>query len=192
MMFASTSVLVAAMTTYGWEPGPGDPSKAGWIIFASYLVVSAFLWHTARREQAAGQDTFLWRVLAVACLVLAINKQLDLHNAITSLGRNLARAEGWYEQRRNFQLGLILAVLAAGGLAIWWTVRRLGANRQRHRLTLAGMITLIGFIALRAASFHHLDALLRMEYGTVRLHAVIEFSGICFLFLAAWQAARSR
>lgn len=184
--------LLAAMTNYGWEPGPGDPSPAGWTIFFSYLIVTFYLWRTTLREKAAGRDPFLWRILYIGCFALALNKQLDLHNAITAVGRAMARSEGWYEQRRPIQLGMIVLVGLACVGVLAFILRRLGPNWRRHRLTLAGLVLLLGFIALRAASFHHVDWFLREEYiPTVRLHAIIEFTGIWLLFLAAWRAARN-
>lgn len=183
--------FIAAMTAQGWEPGPGDPTIAGWIIFSAYLVVAAFAARTARLESDRGSDSFLWRALALACLGLALNKQLDLHNAITCLGRNMAQSEGWYRQRRTFQLGLIAVVVALAVASLWFVLRRLGPEWRRHRLTLTGMIILLTFIVMRAASFHHLDSFLHVDFGGIRLHAIIEFSAIGFLFLGAWQSARA-
>jgi len=178
------------MTNKGWEPGPGDPTIAGWIIFAGYLIVAAFAWRTARWESARGQDPFLWRALSIACVALALNKQLDLHNAITCLGRNLARSEGWYRQRHSVQLGLIVSIVGMAAVSFWLVLRRLGPAWRRHRLTLAGMIALLTLILIRAASFHHLDRFLRVDFGGIRFHAILEFTGICLLFLGALRAAR--
>jgi len=184
-------MLLAAMTNYGWRPGPGDPSFAGWVIFGSYLAVAFLALRAARLEAARGLNPLIWRVLAAGCVLLALNKQLDLHNAITAFGRGLARSEGWYRQRRNVQLALLVCFGLTSLAALGWTFRRTGAEWRRHRLTGAGMIFLITFIGVRAASFHHLDALLRVEFGGIRLHAAIEFAGICLLFVSAWHAARA-
>lgn len=184
-------MLLAAMTTQGWVPGPGDPTPVAWIIFAGYLAVALLAWRAAGRDAARAVDPFLWRALAGACAALAINKQLDLHNAITAFGRQLARSEGWYDQRRIVQLGLLAALALAGAAALAWTFRRTGSEWRRHRLTWAGVILLVIFIGMRAASFHHLDTLLHIQLGGFRLHAVIEFGGICLLFLSALHTFRS-
>jgi hypothetical protein len=183
-------MFIAAMTTRGWTPGPGDPTLMGWVIFFGYLAVALLAWRAARLEASQGLDPFLWRALAVACVVLALNKQLDLHNAITAFGRQLARTEGWYRQRRTVQLGGLVCLALAGGAALAWVFRRTGSEWRRHRLTWAGLILLVIFMGMRAASFHHLDKVLRLELGGFRLHAVIEFVGICLLFLSARHAAR--
>jgi len=182
-------MFIAAMTTYGWKPGPGDPSLAGWVIFGGYLAVALVAWRAARVDAARGQDPFLWRALTVACVLLALNKQLDLHNAITAVGRQLARSEGWYGERRHVQLLLLVVLALAGGAGLAWVLRRTGPQWRRHRLTWAGIVLLVTFIGIRAASFHHLDELLRVELGGFRLHAVIEFGGICLLFLSALRTA---
>lgn len=183
-------VFLAAWTTHGWRPGPGDPSIAGWIIFAAYLAVAVLAWRAARADAARGRDPFLWRVLACACVFLAVNKQLDLHNAVTSVGRRIARAEGWYQQRRTVQLVLVVGIALAGVAGLVWAFRRAGSDWRRHRLTFAGLILLVAFIGIRAASFHHLDGLLRQEVGGFRLHALIEFAGIVLLFASALRASR--
>jgi len=184
-------MLLAAMTTHGWRPGPGDPNLAGWIIFAGYLAVALMAWRAARREANRGLDPTLWRALAVACVGLALNKQLDLHNAITAIGRQMARSQGWYAHRRAAQLALLAALAVAAGLALGWVFRRTSRDWRRHRLTWAGLILLVTLIGMRAASFHHLDQVLGVEFGGFRLHALIEFGGICFLFVSAWRAAQA-
>lgn len=183
-------ILFSAMTIRGWEPGPGDPSPIGWVIFAGYLLVAALAWRAGRREAAAGLDPLLWRVLGIVSVLLALNKQLDLHNAITAYGRNLAKSEGWYLQRRPVQLVFVCLVIAGGVAAVLWALRRTGEQWRRHRLTFAGMIVLVAFVAIRAASFHHLDIVFGLELGGFRLHALMELTGIALLAAAALHASR--
>ena len=184
-------MLLAAMTTQGWEPGPGDPSIAGWIVFIGYLCVAVFAWRAGRRDAAQGNDPFLWRVLAGASVLLAANKQLDLHNAVASFGRSFAQAEGWYGQRRAVQLAFVILVGLAGGVAIAAALRHTQAQWRRHRLTLTGMILLIAFVFIRAASFHHLDTLFGMEWDMWRVPSVLEIVGVALLVTATRHAARS-
>jgi hypothetical protein len=183
--------LLAAMTSHGWQPGPGDPTLAGWVIFAGYLAVALLAWRAARREATRGMDPFLWRALAIVCALLALNKQLDLSNAVTAYGRQVARTGGWYEQRRVAQLGLLAGLALGGGAALVWAFRRQGAEWRRHRLTWAGLVFLVTFAGVRAVSFHYVDAVLRLGAGDFRLNAMIELAAIGLLLLSAVRAARA-
>jgi len=53
-----------------------------------------------------------WALLALLMAFLAINKELDLQSAFTVAGRCLAKAQGWYEERRDFQRHFIFALIA--------------------------------------------------------------------------------
>ena len=46
---------------------------------------------------------------------LGVNKQLDLQTLFTQLARDLAMAQGWYEERRRYQVAFIIAIGLLGG-----------------------------------------------------------------------------
>ena len=124
----------------------------------------------------------------IVLLSLAINKQLDLQTLFTSALRQSARAEGWYGERRAYQLFFMeaLAVAAvAGGVLLLWLTRRLGTGLK---IASAGAIVLIAFVLMRAASFHHVDTLLRLEVGHLRLGWVIGLGGIGLVTAGALRA----
>jgi hypothetical protein len=55
---------------------------------------------------------------------------------------------------------------------------------------LLGIGFLLTFVLVRAASFHHMDALL--GYGRVRLNWVLELSGITLVAMSALRQGRKR
>jgi hypothetical protein len=117
-------------------------------------------------------------------VLLGTNKQLDLQTLLTQFGRDLAREQGWYEQRRAFQQ-LFIAGVAAGGLAgICLVVWLLCGRLWRNSLALIGTLFLLCFVLVRAASFHHIDQFLKLRTFAVPLHSILELGGIACIMLA--------
>lgn len=188
------TALLAEFTNQGWQPGPGDPTLGGWTVFWTYwvAVVGAVLaWRGEARAHAllrVPRQPRFWAWLALALFGLALNKELDLHNAITWLGRKLARQEGWYAYRRVVQLAFIATVVAGAVAFVLWSFRRVRHWPRFYRLPLAGIQILVAFIVVRAASFHHVDFFLRRQFGGIKLHALAEFTGIAVIGVAAYRA----
>jgi hypothetical protein len=110
--------------------------------------------------QQLARERLLWTTLAALLLLLSINKQLDLQTLLTQIGRDLAKSQGWYEQRRIVQewfIGGIVFGGMAGLCVIAWLFR---GCFWRNALALVGMLILIRFVVIRAASFHHVDGFL--------------------------------
>ncbi len=190
-----------------WHPGIGDPTAMGWLTVGAYLA-TAFaclraaaaehggLWLATRRaalpwsrRPTADRRALGWLVLAAIMFALGINKQIDLQTLFTELAKAMARREGWYEQRREVQTAFIAAVAIASAvslaLAIWLTRREL----RVFRIPLVGLALLAGFVVIRAASFHHVDALIGAAPGGIRLNWLFELGGIA---VVAWGSVRGR
>jgi hypothetical protein len=204
-----------------WSPGIGDPTFAGWVTVAAYLIAAYLCWRVFRRlrdrepsakilrNKAAALAVWLlallgrgrrlaalpaplrlgalWWGLAFMLLLLGINKQLDLQTAFTETGRILAHDEGWYANRRYFQIAFIALV---GLVGVWafvatWLLAR--GNLRHLRGVLAGTIFLVCFVAIRASSFHHVDLLLGYRLGGLKMNWLLELGGISFIGLAAFR-----
>jgi hypothetical protein len=179
-----------------WYPAIGDPSIGGWITVAGYFG-AAFLAYRALRVHQTGrvrpispdQRTLVlfWLVVLCAMVLLGINKQLDLQSWFTQVGRDLAIAQGWYRERHSVQT-IFIAALVLGGLtgialiALW--LRRVISHIAGAVLGLGFLLT---FVAVRAASFHHVDRWLGS--GVVRLNWILELGGIALIALSALRQA---
>jgi hypothetical protein len=171
-----------------WSPGIGDPSAAGWITVVLYLLAAWICLQCARRSLAAdaytppgGRETLVWAVFAAVLLALGINKQLDLQTAFTEVMRALARGEGWYEARRQYQFAFIVAIVVlavSAGVALTAFTRRLDRTVNLGAL---GMVFLLAFVVVRAASFHHVGGMLRGRILHLRATSILEVSGIGIL-----------
>ena len=94
-----------------WQPGIGDPTFMGWLTVFAYFSACILCWKAAlkaRRVGSAGfwsRENLFWLLFSCFMLLLGINKQLDLQTWFTLFSKHLAQEEGWYEERRVFQLG---------------------------------------------------------------------------------------
>lgn len=204
------------MTEIQWSAGIGDPTFMGWLTVVAYfaaawLCLRAFmvekagpprpyrqaigaLYRVVRkhwpRPPAPARRAGLWLLLALLLGVLGLNKQLDLQSLLTEIGRVTAIEEGWYEQRRSVQVGFIGAVLVSAALALGalaWLVR---GHLHDFRLALGGMVLLVGFVVVRATSFHDMDAFIRTSVGGLELNWVLELGGITLVAVAAGKRLR--
>lgn len=183
----------------GWHPGIGDPDLTGWVLFISYLIASflcVLCAVSARAPEAlpakCGAGRTQWIVLAAVLFLLGINKQMDFQTLLTEVGRLEARKNGWYESRRLVQFWFISGLTAVSALAFTFLV--LSRRRTRHlhldHMALLGIGFLLAFTLVRAASFHHVDRVLSVTVGGLKVHRLLEFAGIACLLISALRWLR--
>ena len=106
----------------------------------------------------------------------------------------MSRLEGWYEERRAFQLNVIMAGLAATAISMLGFLIYFRTIIGRSLLALMGVTCSMVFVVLRAASIHHVDQLFRIEFFNLKAHAIVEMTGIVLVFLnvimMAWSLRR--
>jgi hypothetical protein len=169
----------------------GDPTVMGWVTVVAYFTAAALCFGAARRAQRIHdwqlreRELGFWFVLVIVLCALGVNKQLDLQSWFTQVGREIARASGWYQDRRVLQT-VFVAGIALGGLAtLAFVVRACWGTWRRKALALVGIIVLSAFVVVRAASFHHFDVLLKLSFLGVSVNAVLELSGLVCIGVAA-------
>ena len=162
-----------------WSPEIGDPTIMGWVTVACYFVAGVVAALVFSRQ--SGRQRVFWLALAVILFALTINKQLDLQSALTAAGRCMAKLQGWYAERKTFQIKFILWIIGASvGTMIFltWVMRR---DLAQMWLALAGLLFLLTFVAIRAAGFHHFDQFIGYKIGSVRMNWILELGGIAMI-----------
>lgn len=176
-----------------WHPAIGDPSFMGWFTVGAYLACAALAFWAARACPGNDRRSFhFWGVMSLLMLWLAVNKQLDLQTLLTEVGRQIARHQGWMEQRRIVQFWFIVffsALATAGFLASVFFMRNLF---RRFILAFIGVFFLLSFIIIRAASFHHIDEILQSRILHLRMNWILELSGIFIIIANAVKDIRSK
>jgi hypothetical protein len=172
---------------FNWRPGIGDPTIGGWVTVVLYFLACASCWKTAGavRDRDGQGDRYAWRAISVSFFALGINKQLDLQSALTELGRILANAGGWYEQRQTVQVYFIIGVavvcLMAALILLFWARR----SPVQTWLAIVGSTFILGFILIRAASFHHIDRFIGNRILGLKWNWVLEMGGIAIVLLGS-------
>ena len=126
----------------------------GWLTVAGYAMAALACWRVASRSsgnraERSHADRRTWLMVSMLMTFLCVNKQLDLQSLGTEIGRAIARASGWYEERRALQFWFVigaaaLTVSAAGLLAYR------GWRFWRQHLLLLGGTHLSGDLCRRA------------------------------------------
>ena len=179
-----------------WRPGIGDPSFMGWLTVAAYAAAAVLCFIAARRCLVAPDDgqgsrrRRMWLGVGVLMSLLCINKQLDLQSLFTDVGRVVAARGGWYDERRSVQFWFVIAVAAAGAMIFVIMAWKTRSILRERKLLLLGLSSMITFIVIRAASFHHVGEILGSELLGIRVNWIIELSGIALIAISAVQAAR--
>ena len=182
-----------------WTPGIGDPSVMGWVTVATYILVAACCFlvrfiepdeHHSGQENSLSYRKFWW-TLAIFLVLMGINKQLDLQSLFTQIGRDFAKSSGWYEHRKMVQTGFILFIGAAGALLGGYLVYRYRHACNTIKIALAGFTLLLGFVVMRAASFHNFDRLIGYELGGIRFNWVMEIGALLIIGIATLRYRRN-
>lgn len=168
-----------------WAPGIGDPTAVGWFTVFAYAGVAVLCARNMLRARPFPVERTVWAALAALLALLAINKQLDLQTWFTVVGRELSRQQGWYAQRHTVQMAFVasLVLLSISLLLVLHHV--LGPAWRRYAIVSCGLALLLTFIVIRAATFHHVDLLLGMRIGPLRVNHLMELGAIAIVALGA-------
>jgi hypothetical protein len=174
-----------------WTPGIGDNTFVGFFTVAAYFSSSILcITYAVRMGRMPLSDQFvlqrrLWWGIAILLLLLGINKQLDLQTLITVVGRELAKQQGWYEKRRTIQVWFIVLVAGTGFFTLIFVGRVMHGMWQKNWLALVGLVILVCFILIRAASFHKIDRMLSWNLEGLKINWILELGGITCVGIAA-------
>jgi hypothetical protein len=161
-----------------------DQGALAWFIVVGYLAGALLAFRAG--SAAAGRERSLWLATGVALVLLGINKQLDFQSDVTWAARIAARSEGWYDHWRRDVQGVFILLIAVGGIAfalfLWRWLRDASANAK---VAAIGLVTLVAFIFVRAASFYHIDYWVTVPVAGMRSGWWLELIGIAVISGAA-------
>ncbi len=156
----------------------GDHSFFGWMTVLLYFTAACMTGYKAKLTYYNKENSYFWLGLTVLLIFLGFNKQLDLQTNLTEWLRNTAKVHGWYDQRRSVQL-LFISILGLAIPILLISLRLfLYHSWQRYKLTWVGIVLLLIFVMVRAASFHHVDLIFYQTIGSIRYYQVLEMLAI--------------
>jgi hypothetical protein len=174
-----------------WQPGIGDPSPMGWATTAGYFLAALLCFRAALSARRADSNTrhkpLFWLLFALILLMLGVNKQLDLQTWFTFMGKNMAKAQGWYGDRHVVQGAFILFMMTAGLFGVGGLGWMLRGTSPIYKLAMIGLTFLIVFVVIRAVSLHNIDRFIGHKIEGITMNVILENAGIlCVAISALW------
>lgn len=176
------------LATAGWKPL--DPAIYRLIAATAYAAAAVACWRA--HSPAAPDEQRAWGALSLVMAALVAIELFDLQNILTVTGRNLAKAEGWYVDRRIAQWLTIGAVAAVGsiGALVLFRARRTMSRSLRAAIAAAGLLFM--FMLIRATSLHVVDVLINSRLVGVRVDHALELSGIAIVTICSFMRRRTQ
>jgi hypothetical protein len=163
---------------YGWSPNIADPTALGWFTVAAYLLAAGLCWGASRRDRRSAS---LWHGMFAMLVLLGIGLHLDFQSLPAAIGRHASKEEYWYGAGRNVLHDLALVLLAAAIACAIWAFYLTRHRSGGLKIATVGFFLLFGFIVVRAASLHGMDALLRTRAMELLWNHVPELGGIVII-----------
>jgi hypothetical protein len=160
---------------------------------AGYTLSALLAFRAAARRRAQGsREVWAWLLVGLVLMLFAVLRVTAIHEIAVAHLREVARQDGWYEQRKALQ-GAVLEVLIVAALVVLLTFTAGVRYLRPAILTAASCVTLLGMLSLaRAMSFHRLDYVLQREVGPLNLAQYEEAVLLLFTGLAALAAATKK
>ena len=102
------------------------------------------------------------------------------------MGRVLANLQGWYDQRQPVQVAFIIVVAITCLITATVLVRWARMAPPPTWLALTGSVMVIGYVLIRAASFHHIDRFIGQTILGFRWNWILEVGGISVVLVASY------
>lgn len=166
-----------------WMDIWGDPLLSGTIFIISYGVTALLIFRAARK--APTRERWYWRLCGFLFLFQLLNTNLDLHALVWTTGRCLAHAQGWYDNRREFQVLFLIGLALLVALILLIVLIVFFRNIFRNILLTLGVVTALGFTIVKGINYHGFEQFYGSQVGPFRVADFIEYSGIVLAFLAA-------
>ncbi|OHB75922.1 MAG: hypothetical protein A2Z25_01610 [Planctomycetes bacterium RBG_16_55_9] len=148
--------ILAIIVNGHWRPGIGDPTVLGWVTTAGYLIAAGLCGaYALRADSVIGTMRFNWhRVfwwgLAIAMLLMGLNKQLDLQVLLIRVARRMSKVQGWHAERYVVYKWFVMGIASAGLILTGWLGWTCRHGLRQCALALCGVGLLVLFAVIRA------------------------------------------
>ena len=154
------------------------------LLEAAYIAVAALCYSARQTSRLQGGSGRSWFLAAFLLVLLGINALYRVDVLMTNFARVVARQEGWYNNRQEWQFGFLL-LFGIASLFLWNRLQtKLSADRE-GLVAVWGLGLLIVLVTLRLISFHNTDALLNQRVAGLSLGSILECAGLLLLATGA-------
>ena len=173
----------------GWMEIWGDPIFTGTLFMLSYGLTGWMIFRAAS-DMTDKRERYYWRLCGALFIFQLANTNLDLHALIWTTGRCLAHAQGWYDDRRDIQLWVLIGLAILIAIILLIVLKLFYRNILRNLLLTLGVSVALGFTIVKGINFHALQQIYGIQLGQLRIAEFIEYSGIVIAFVGASMRLR--
>ena len=160
-----------------------DRTTFAWVVVLFYFVAAgAAFWAGGGPES---RERYFWVATGILLVLLGLNKELDLQAVLTQQARAVVRHLGLYEERRLMQGAFLLSLTVAGLIAAFMLAAWLRKSSRPAKAAAVGIVLLLAFVVMRAASFHHIDHWVTIDVAGLRSGWWLELAGIAVIGISA-------
>ncbi len=174
-----------------------DLLDSGALRVAAYMAVAvlAGVWWWRERRWIERHDVDwwprYWLLTALLLAVLGVGRSSALGDLISDIGREQARAGGWYDTRRTVQLVVVVGVAVVWVAGVALAILRIPPRRRRYLPHVIAVSGIVAFAAIRLVSLHQIDSVLyRTDVGGIRVVALVELGLLAATALITVATAR--
>ncbi len=172
-----------AIEQLGWSAG---------IVLLAYLVSAWLCFVCAHAASQAGENGRGWHLCCGLLLLLTIESVLQSHVFLLQMLRSLAKAQGWYAERRSGQFYLVAGLGVFALLMLFWLRSRLGEIWSDCAPAVFGIGMTAAVFLIRAISFHDTDQIINANIAGFALGRLVEMCGLAMIALSAQRWLSSR
>lgn len=129
-----------------------------------------------------------WLILSLMFMAFAAETQIQLRHSVGHVIRDMFKAGGTYEGRKDIQIILLgsacVVMLILFGLGLW----RLRKSMLAEKLGFIGCLGCVGLFVVEAISLHALDRVLYFILGPIFLVALLWATGAALSTIGAMKA----
>jgi hypothetical protein len=167
----------------------------GWsalVVLIAYLVAAWLSFVCGYAARQAGENGRGWYLCCGLLLLLTVESVLQSHVFLLQMIRSLAKAQGWYADRRSGQYYLVAASLIFALLTLFWLRSRLAEIWHDCAPAVLGIGISAAVFLMRAISFHDTDQIINFNIVGISLGRLLEMSGLLLIALGArrWLSSR--
>lgn len=163
-----------------------------WIVTVSYFMAS-FASYRARKSvekyethpKILERASRFWRTVTILLIVFGISEFLDMQLFLTHVARQISKACGWYHERHPFQKSIIWITVFLALTAFVLIMILFRKVLMQKILGLFGIAFLCCFVAVRAVSYHDVDAFLNTHFIGLPVGIFCELCAICCISISA-------
>ena len=167
-----------------------DLKYTDWLSAIAYLIpaLMSVIYTIRITDIVLPNETFyhkiLWWSVTVILVLLSIYRLFDFQLFIADVGRRLALAENWYEQRFIFQLLFVVFIIVIGIIVLSLLESEMANLWRYYWLTICGVVYLTCFTIINTLSYHPIDILFNHYVIGIRISWMLEVAGIFIVVIS--------